>query len=291
MKSCLIALISILGIFLVNPITSKANCDGCSHSHCKSCDDRGLLDSAGVFFSRVHASLCAPPKGKCKHGCDGKSVKNSPSCGCEVAPSCGCEAAPCCGSPRGHVAHEIPAPQQFGTPVYQFSPRHPGSSEIPTRSNPTMSRAAPQTLTRPIYTPAPVPPTVQPSPPASRPDSEVDPFSDDSASRVRKIPAKTIQFKLQKSTYGKEFDPQAQNVRVQFRDNLVRQEPVSTQSVASSGVGRGHSTTRSSRGLKPVSTQPPAVVTASGTKLLALPLSRAKPMPKSVPEIENPLRR
>ena len=85
--------------------------------------------------------------------------------------------------------------------------------------------------------PAPAPPTeTQPSlESAPLPDSQIDPFMDDAVNRVRRVPAKAINYRMNsesssKPAYGDTFDPQANNrVRLRMSDINSSVEYVSVE--------------------------------------------------------------
>lgn len=59
--------------------------------------------------------------------------------------------------------------------------------------------------------------------PTPLPDSEIDPFMDDAANRIRKVPAKRINYEIpQKQPYGNRYDPQAsRGIRLHLNDANV----------------------------------------------------------------------
>lgn len=256
----------------------------------------------------------------------------APSCGCELKPSCGCEMAPHCGCEM-NAAQMPPVGNYYSTPapVPHTSPAIPWNQPLPNRQvesrppqtrqttpawpvppaysapsntgskpwtygSPTSKEAVPQQNTQPNHQPHSLPRTQQ-SPVLDQgtlPDSQVDPFRDDSASRIRRLPAQTIQFQRQVNqprsaqpaprSYGQSYDPQASHgggVHLQFRDNPSQDAVV---------------TNRHSYAHQPQVPEPEAVVPASANmlpgRLPALSSSRRiVPTPVETPaEQPNPLR-
>lgn len=101
------------------------------------------------------------------------------------------------------------------------------------------------------------------------PDEAVDPFTDDAASRIRKIPANSIQYQRPVPRYVDQYDPQAVNrYRVRVGDRVQAPQPAT-------GISQSpqFETAQSSRRV-PVANGSiadatmPAVVTASGSSRL-----------------------
>ena len=187
-----------LAVLILFGAQSFANaCDKCKSCECKTakcCDNKGLLDALDVFAGKLHSSL----KSK-KSSCD-----QAPSCGCEVKPSggceakatCGCELTPSCGC---EVAPECGC-EVKGKPSPMTMPMLPLQDAIPMVPSVPAKPAVPAPLqTAPEVVPLP--------------DTKVDPFQDDAASRIRKVPARTIQYRTDAKKYGDQFDPQASNRR------------------------------------------------------------------------------
>lgn len=107
----------------------------------------------------------------------------------------------------------------------------------------------------------------QPSKPL--PDAAVDPFTDDAASRIRKIPASAIQYQRPINRYVDQYDPQAASVyRVRVGDRVqapqmpsVRNQSPQFETVQSSRRLTGATGVQSDASM-------PAVVSASGTSRL-----------------------
>lgn len=183
---------------------------------------------------------------------------NEPSCGCELnEPGCGCELhEPNCGVEMSGAGRH---PQQYSTHSelgvahsHQQAPpiveRHDHAH--PNQKPQSMPPAAPEQVERgeligqPNLTPYREP-AVRPyssSPPAAverdsyrvqppvpvpqvtpLPDSEVDPFRDESATRVRRLPARPVQHRQSQGDYRQSFDPQArhESVRMSLSDDVL----------------------------------------------------------------------
>ncbi len=133
------------------------------------------------------------------------------------------------------------------------------------------------------FQPAPIPPigpsTVPqtvPVPEPMLPDEAVDPFQDDSAGRVRKIPAKTIQFRNDRPNYGSDYDPQA-SIRVKFSDgqSVAAQLPVSS---------------RKPLALRQAVSKTGDVVPAAAWRLRPITSTAARRLPAQTEPLPNPLR-
>lgn len=292
-------------IFLVASLlqTSAGACDHCK-SKCRQCDNRGLMDLADSLFGKLHsqtkkiASACKPAAGSrsCdrapKCGCEVAPTcgcEQEPSCGCEVAPTCGCEIGPSCGcenTPTSLPPQWQPQAQPLSAPVHQhmhYPPPQP-QPQAPIQSHQTPEQ---QFTPEPRYfTPAPPPPSLQHSP-----DIDVDPFMDDAATRVRKIPAHAIRHS-QALPYGNSYDPQASS-EIRYRLNDDQNETVRSDGVLATNSSSRTRTARAIASYKESRETAPkdnVVVTASGTSLRAVPQTNAKRLPSTnLPT--NPLRR
>lgn len=196
----------------------------CGCEAAPSCSCETAAPSCGCETSVSCEPSCGAEQKKCLGGSSlferlfTKKAKG-PGCGCEIEATCGAEQSPCacntCQTPASvpNVVPQYaePAPtQQLKDPVYQ-------------------APAQPMDMDSPV--PAPQPPTRQRDavpPPARVPDAQIDPFMDDAVNRVRRVPAKTIQYQMpatstqerSQPSYGEAYDPQASNgpVRMRFSD-------------------------------------------------------------------------
>lgn len=215
-------------------------CEECDSGHvCSVCcqsDDRGLLDRIDSALMRrqphlPHGYLPQLPlvrdtfrNGLLRNcGCSA-----SPNCGCEIRQaSCGCEVTPAsCGVEMLNMPGEstdqwqsnLTAPVQLDVPSPEittdaFQPRQQLIQRPP---------AASQIKSLPQHMPAETVPT---------PDSESDPFRDDSARVLRRVPAQSIQLRPSGSAYRQSYDPQArhESIRMSLSDHeLPGQRPTPT---------------------------------------------------------------
>ena len=241
------------------------------------------------------------PQASC--GCELRGA----SCGCELQPpSCGCEA------PSGCDCHLSSRPSRN---IYDYEPADPWtSSEIvapiptpiptaPTLPAPARPRTphAPPAIHQPNSAPAhrvpqhplqqppgQVPQPTRPAParvpaPMPLPDSQVDPFRDDTALRIRQIPARTIQHSQPASTYRSDYDPQASAGRVSTRLSDIEETPAPRWGLDDQRSSR-------TRTVPAVTAATPAVVTAAGSAPAAWHATSphdARPLPLGP---DNPLR-
>ena len=300
----------VLVVTLLQP--SAAACDHCK-SKCSQCDNRGLLDLADSFFGKLHSQTkklscgCKPTsKGHhCDHapscgsemkpscGCEAQlsasqPAASPPSCGCEIEPSCGCESQPSCGCDSGsgqhppqRLPHAAPAPVQTHQHLH-YPPQQSLPPAVQTQPPIQVPEAPAQRVTPDShnFTPAPPPPSLRPTP-----DSAIDPFMDDAAARVRKIPAHAIQHSRE-LPYGDDYDPQASSqIRYRLNDNagrMVRPEDrLATNSSSRTSAARTAPNLDRSRDN--------VVVTASGTMLRPITTTNARRLPSTTPPA-NPLR-
>lgn len=223
-------------------------CEECDSSHaCSECcqsDDRGLLDRIDSALMRRQPQL---PRGYLpqlplvrdtfRNGLLGNCGCNaSPSCGCELRQaSCGCEVTPAsCGVEMLNMPGEATT-QSSAQPSapWQSNSSVPVQADIPAPEiaadtfqprQQLIQRppAASQIKPLPQHMPAETVPT---------PESEVDPFRDDSARVLRRVPAQSIQLRPSGSAYRQSYDPQArhESVRMSLSDHeLPSQRPTPT---------------------------------------------------------------
>lgn len=240
-------------------------CEQCDSRHaCSACcqsDDRGLLDRIDSALQRRQPHLqrlCLPQlpslQGNC--GCGTASA----SCGCEIAPaSCGAELSVLDGRTARPLQSNSSAPSRSDVPSPQiesdaFRPRQKPVKHAP----PT-----PQVVPLPQRVPAEVVPT---------PDSEIDPFRDDSARVLRRAPVQSVQLRPSGSVYRQSYDPQArqESVRTSLSGHALpgqRQNPTSLSQLPPTRLD-AHGSSRqehSAPTTQPSGERPlPAVVTASG---------------------------
>ena len=297
-------------MFLVASLL-QASANACDHckSKCSHCDNRGLLDIADSLFGKLHSQTkkvlsTGKPTSKsrnCDHaascGCEVEPTcgcEVEPTCGCEVEPSCGCESQPSCGC-ESSSGYNPPRrlPQAPAAPTHQHQHMHyPPQQSLPPQVQaqpPIQSQPSPEQNFTPDprnFTPAPPPPSLQ-----RTPDADVDPFTDDSATRVRKIPARAIQHS-QALPYGNSYDPQASS-KAHFRLNDSETQPSRTEgrlATNSSSRTRAVPTGSNRVASQDKAVKKSVVVTASGTVLRPVPTSNARPLPSTaVPA--NPLRK
>ncbi len=259
-------------------------CEKCDREHvcsghCQS-DDRGLLDRIDSALMRRQPRLpqgCLPQLPSLRgtfqasllgHCCAG------PSCGCEVTQaSCGCEmAAASCGVERaggpGHSEAQWHSESHVGS-----QPAVPSVHSDPSSFQPPAFKPRPQ----PVETLQEIP-QVQPLPQrmpvemVPRPDSEHDPFRDDSVRALRRVPAQSVQLRPSQRAYRQSYDPQAshESVRISLSDQeLPNQRQMQTRLSQLPRTGLDEQRSSRQGNIAPVGPpngqQPlPAVVTASG---------------------------
>ncbi len=158
---------------------AAAACDGCDTAGpcCCSrscCDDRGLLDIVDSLAVRFQSNLFDSRRCN-RHACD------------EIA--CGCESRAACQHAR-RPAQSAPSVAPYMMLDQDRLPTGQGFEPAP----------APPRVLSPETVPEPLPMR----------DQQVDPFQDDTASHVRRVPARTIQYhKPREMSYGDSYDPQA----------------------------------------------------------------------------------
>ena len=257
----------------------QTNCKSCSAG---SCDDSGLLDIVDRFAGRVQSTLrtslpkvsirCTSHRGSAK-ACD------EPTCGCEMrhaSPRGDCKN---CGPSTHHPVEETwsppPLPRVMTSPAPHSAPAQ------------SLRHAHPQPM-----------PQRQPSElePIPLPDAAVDPFMDESANRVRRVPASAVRYQRPASRYGDRYDPQAAaNVKT-----VRLSDPVAGPTDESMGdaFANVHSSRRSTGERSIIEQNTGSVITASSTsRLQPVRTQKAARLPARVPSTEdeaayyaNPLR-
>jgi hypothetical protein len=214
-------------------------CDDCKPNctKCKSavvCDDKGLLSIIDTFAGRIQSGVRAslPQVNLPKLGS---------SCNCKSSPKSSCDGGPSCGCESGRVSAG-----EFHRPA-------------PTRLTPSCAPPMqPHVRSEPVELPSGPMPLPREPESVPVPESSVDPFMDDSVSRVRKLPARTILYTKPSNRYRESYDPQAFN---SYRVRLNDESP----SVQSKGIdGSAFKAAESSRrSAAAPSADGPEVVTAS----------------------------
>jgi len=282
-------------------------CEQCrGRTACQACargDDRGLLDSLSEAAQRLQPRLprWTPPRPPsldvalrqafgarlASHGCATCGCElTGPTCGCELSePTCGCELRePACGcelAPDPGIHTQL---NYGGAPL----PHQNLHDRVP----------IPAPLPRPVVPQTPAPYVVpQPVPqPLPLQDSQVDPFRDDSASHLRRLPTRTIQHRQTTPARPQTFDPQASHSGAQQR---LSDSPYTT----SQQLALDEQSSSRLRLSKPASTQImdavdsraealPQVVTASAAapRRLTQPAAPLIPQANRTPDHPNPLR-
>ncbi len=298
---------------------------------CGTSDDRGLLDGLDRVAQRLQPRLpqlnlprIPSLDTALKLAIFGRGgAAGCTTCGCELSePSCGCESSQVCDCQRhagNDVSHEH---HQF------FNDSHYLQDVEPAQRQPQLPPSATHQMA-PYAAPTPAPqriPLVEPSVPARPsaphiddyqrvpqferhpstptplqprvpelvplPDSEVDPFRDDAATRVRRIPSRTIQYRQPTSNYGQNYDPQASHdgVRLRWTDEAPTTSPRLALDEKSSSRTRSPQATNQPETV--VAVPLPEVVTASGQAQPNSPSTYYQPNSQTARPIEhrNPLR-
>jgi len=280
---------------------SASACEHCRGGHvCSSCqpsDDRGLLDMLDSVLVRrrprlapvsiprlpsLDGSLCRAMAGRvacrCGAGPDCGCELNEPACGCELnEPTCGCEL-----HQTGRYNSHGQASSRAATSPQPALPYEPlGESYSESYCEPYMLSppAAIEKDSDRIGAPQPLPvapqPLHQPAEIVPRPDSEVDPFRDESAGRVRRIPARAVQHTQSQRDYRQSYDAQARQeaVRMSLTDDPMGGLPQMTED---SNYARrqnldtnGSSRRRTVEPARSPTEHPPEVITASGQQALS----------------------
>lgn len=275
-----VCLASVVWSGIANP--SLQACEQCeSGPVCSACcqtDDRGLLDRIDSALLRRQPQL---PRGCPLHlpalregfrngllgNCAG-SCSAKPSCGCELSQAnCGCEITPAsCGVELSGAAGastaewygETSLAPQPQPPSAQSAPRTFQPRQQPTQRPPTAAELMPLQQ----HTPAEMVPT---------PDSQSDPFRDDSVRVLRRVPAQSVQLRPSGRAYRQSYDPQASHepVRMSLSDQELsgqRRNPALARQLPRTHLDP-HGSSRQSHAApasEPGSRRPlPAVVTAS----------------------------
>lgn len=282
---------------------------------CQPSDDRGLLDMLDSVFVRrrprlepvsiprlpsLDGSLSRDMAGRVtchcgsapNCGCELNEPNcgcelNEPNCGCELnEPNCGCELnEPNCGCELHQTGRYIThgqAGSRAATSTQSALPDDPlGESYSESYAEPYMP-SSPTAIDHDSYrinAPKPLPvtpqPHHQPTEIVPRPDSEVDPFRDESTGRVRRIPARAVQHTQSQRDYRQSYDAQARHeaVRMSLSDDPIG-EPA--QPTVDSNYARrqnldvnGSSRRRTVEPAHSPARHLPEVVTASGQQTLS----------------------
>lgn len=261
--------------------SSLLACEECNSGHvCNACcqsDDRGLLDRIDSALVRRQPHLprvCLPQLPSLRDTFQDGLLGNcgcgaGPSCGCELSPaSCGCEITPAsCGVELSGVARR-PAAQ------WQRNSNSPSQPDVP---SPEIASDAFQPRQQPVHRPqaaTQVMPLQQhmPAETVPAPDNENDPFRDDSARVLRRVPAQSVQLRPSGRAYRQSYDPQArhESVRMSLSDQGLpgqRRNPTSLSQRPGTSLD-AHGSSRQgnvAHDVQPSNQRPlPAVVTASG---------------------------
>jgi hypothetical protein len=288
------------------------HCRGRTPCHvCGTTDDRGLLDGLDRVAQLVQPRLPRLPsldsalriafsdRGSCDNHASCGCELNAPSCGCELKeatcgcelkePTCGCESPEVCDCQNHAGFHTSQPPAQRHN---AHSGQYPSPKQLPYTTPSAPQPLAPFTAPTPIPQQGPNP--VQPRVPelVPLPDNEVNPFRDDAAARVRRIPARTIQYRQSTPANSQNYAPQASrdSVRVRMSDDTV---PARTQlALDESSSNRTHAIDASKRNGS-VELRQPVVVTAAAEShdhSSAAYYQSNKPITTRPIEIRNPLR-
>lgn len=285
---------------------SLSACEQCRGGHvCSSCqpsDDRGLLDRLDALLIRRRPRL-SPVSIACLPALDGRLCRTvatravcrcgtGPNCGCELnEPTCGCELSePTCGcelhqaGPYHTLGHAnsglatsprpVPRAERQDEPYWEESYSAP-----PHLSNPPAAgrnRYQPDAPVPQPVAPQPVAPLPrhQPTETVPRPDSEVDPFRDESTGRVRRIPARAVQLTPSHRDDRQSYDAQARHkpVHMSLTDDAIIGQPqmslgmnhTQRQTLDANGSSRH----RAAESMRAAPERLPEVVSASGQRTL-----------------------
>lgn len=274
---------------------SLSACDHCrvgqACSSCQPSDDRGLLDKLDSFLMhrRPQLSPVTIPRlptldGSLVRAVTGRTARRwsaETGCGCELnEPTCGCELHQTgryhthgqAGSRAAISPYPAPLYEQLGE-SYSESYSEPYTPIPPAAVEDERYRTdGPHSLPD-----APLP-NYQPEEVVPHPDSEVDPFRDESAGRVRRIPARAVQHTQPQRDYRQSYDSQARRepVRMSLPDNAISGQ---SQMTAGSNYARRQNLDVNSssrhRAVEPTRTSTerlPEVISAAGQR----PLSDAR---------------
>ncbi|QDV27680.1 hypothetical protein [Aureliella helgolandensis] len=205
------------------PLTACDKCNQAPHQNCRICDDCGILDVASGMANEIHTGvkglISLPSLQLTRKQCDTHPGKAS-SCGCELN-TCGAELNTCgaelntCGCELNSCGCELHA--GTATPSSRASGESRQRSPAGGPSVPSYRNAPPAAPSR---APLPLPRAVDEVP--------GNPFIDDAAARVRRMPARTVSHGRSilspagqaVPSYGARYDEQA-NARqwVRLRDD------------------------------------------------------------------------
>ncbi|MCA9158477.1 MAG: hypothetical protein KDA72_09130 [Planctomycetales bacterium] len=303
--------VCLAGLAVSNSVPrSLSACERCRGEHvCSSCqpsNDQGLLDRIDSVLLRrrprltpvsiprlpsLDGSLYRPMAGRvtcrCGSGPDCGCELNEPTCGCELnEPTCGCELnGPTCGCELHQTGRYYTDGQAGSRAAISPQPAHPdeplGDSYSESYSAPYMPNppAAIENDGYRIGAPKSLPvtprPQHQPTEIEPPPDSEVDPFRDESTGRVRRIPARAVQHTQSQRNYRQSYDAQARHeaVRMSLTDDAIGGQP---QLTVDSNYARrqnldanGSSRRRAVEPARWTAELPPEVITASGQQTLS----------------------
>ena len=267
---------------------SLSACERCRGGHvCSTCqpsDDRGLLDRLDAFLVRRRPKLepVTIPRLPSIDGSLCRAVAGRVACRCGAGPNCGCELnEPTCGCELHQAGRYVTHGQAGAGVAISPQPSPPSEQMNASRGGGSYSQpystSPPATAEQESYrpnTPKSLPasplPLNQPKETVPRPDSEVDPFRDESAGRVRRIPARAVQHTPSPREYRQSYDAQARHepARRSLTDDALRgQSPVPAslsrtryQDLDAHGSSR-------QRAVEPIRTTPerlPEVISASG---------------------------
>lgn len=238
-------------------------CDGAGKS-CKcskgNCDDKGLLEVINNAATRFESRLAG-------------LIPDEPSK--PAKKSCNC---PKCSGVRD--SFEVATPEIVAPEVY-----HP-------ESTPPMPRvmAPSNPVAEPIPVPVPAPTRVPtPAPKEPKPDSQVDPFKDESSSLQRSVPTRPASYMRSTQRPVVEYDPQASN------DTKMRSILNSKHSAAAPGTRKvtdaEFGLAKSSSTRRPVGSKPSqSLATSRETSSIRPERSGSEVVPASVSEPVSSLR-
>ena len=290
-------------------------CDQCrGRTPCQVCgtsDDRGLLDGLDRVAQRLQPRLPRLPsldsalriafsdRGRCDSQASCGCELQGPTCGCELKeatcgcelkePTCGCEAPEGCDGQyhTGINASQLPVQRHNAQAGQRPSPKQLPQT-APSTPHPPTPMAAPAPI--PHQGPNPMQPRVPELVPL--PDKEVDPFRDDAAVRVRRIPARPIQNSHPSPDYSQNYGPQASrdSVRLRLSDDATAANPRMARDESSSN--RTYTATAAKLNGTAELRQPEVVTAAaeSHEHSSAAYYQSSKPRATRPIEIRNPLR-
>lgn len=304
-------------------------CDRCrSGQACRSCqpsDDRGLLDMLDSVLVRRRPQLSPVtiPQLPSLDGSLCRAMSRRVACRCGAGPRCGCELnnEPTCGCELHQAArHKTHGPVNSGaatSPQPTPSDEHRDNSHLE-RDSKTYTSSPSDAVEQDSYrinAPRSLPeaplPRHLPTETVPRPDSEVDPFLDESAKRVRRVPARAVQRTQPQRDYRQNYDAQARHeaVHMSLSDDTIGGQP---QMTADSNYAQrqsldvnGSSRRRVVEPTRTANERQPEVISASGKRALSYghsssvadsgddsgnSASHRRTQPQPI-EVANPLRR